>query len=259
MRYQISGTVMQTVAIDLAPGETVYSQTNCMAWMNDAVRMDTHTGGGFLAGLRRSFGGGSFFVTDFTAQGAGHVAFAPRFPGTIIPVQLQASQSLICRKETFLVAEKAISLELAWQKSIGAGFFGGSGFVLQKVTGPGMVWLDLSGELVERDLAPGERLLVHAGHVGVIEPSVGFDIQRVAGFKNILFGGEGLFLATLTGPGHIWLQSMPILNLAEEIGRYLPGSGGDTGANSSSGTMATGAALGAVGTLLGGFLGSSND
>ncbi len=258
MRYEISGTLMQTVAIDLVPGETVYSQTNCMAWMNDAVRMDTHTGGGFLAGLRRSFGGGSFFVTDFTAQGSGHVAFAPRFPGTIIPVQLQAGQSLICRKETFLVAEKSVSLELAWQKSIGAGFFGGSGFILQKVTGPGMVWLDLSGELVERDLAPGERLLVHAGHVGVIEPSVGFDIQRVSGFKNILCGGEGLFLATLTGPGHIWLQSMPILNLAEEIGRYLPGSG-DSGANSTPATMATGAALGAVGTLLGGFLGSSND
>ena len=163
-----------------------------------------------------------FFVTDFTASGAGHVAFAPRFPGTIVPALLQPGQSLICRKETFLVAQKSVTLELAWQKRMGAGFFGGDGFILQKATGPGVVWLDLSGELVERDLAPGERLLVHAGHVGVFEPSVGFDIQMVKGFKNILFGGEGLFLATLTGPGHIWLQSMPILNLAEEIGRYLP-------------------------------------
>ena len=209
----------------MTPGETVYSQTNTMAWMNDQVTMDTHTGGGFLAGLKRSFGGGSFFVTDFTASGAGHVAFAPRFPGTIVPALLQPGQSLICRKETFLVAQKSVTLELAWQKRLGAGFFGGDGFILQKVTGPGVVWLDLSGELVERDLAPGERLLVHAGHVGVFEPSVGFDIQMVKGFKNILFGGEGLFLATLTGPGHIWLQSMPILNLAEEIGRYLPRQG----------------------------------
>ncbi len=225
MQYQISGTVMQTVAIDLTPGETVYSQTNTMAWMNDQVTMDTHTGGGFLAGLKRSFGGGSFFVTDFTASGAGHVAFAPRFPGTIVPALLQPGQSLICRKETFLVAQKSVTLEIAWQKRLGAGFFGGEGFILQKVTGPGVVWLDLSGELVERDLAPGERLLVHAGHVGVFEPSVGFDIQMVRGFKNVLFGGEGLFLATLTGPGHIWLQSMPILNLAEEIGRYLPQQG----------------------------------
>jgi uncharacterized protein (TIGR00266 family) len=257
MRYEISGNIMQTVAIDLAPGETVYSQTNTMAWMNAEVTMNTHTGGGLFAGLKRSFGGGSFFVTDFTANGQGHVAFAPRFPGTIVPALLQPGQSLICRKETFLVAEKSVSFETAWQKRIGAGFFGGDGFLLQKVSGPGVVWLDLSGELVERDLAAGEQLLVHAGHVGVFEPSVSFDIQMVKGFSNILFGGEGLFLASLTGPGHIWLQSMPILNLAEEVARYLP-RGGDTGANSTAGGLAAGAALGAVGGLLGGLLGGGN-
>ncbi len=256
MRYAISGAIMQTVAIDLAPGETVYSQTNTMAWMNDQVRMDTHTGGGFLAGLARSFGGGSFFVTDFTAEGPGHVAFAPRFPGTIVPALLKPGQSLICRKETFLVAEKSVALEIAWQQRIGAGFFGGGGFILQKVTGPGIVWLDLSGELVEKDLAPGERLMVHAGHVGMFEPSVGFDIQMVRGFRNVLFGGEGLFLATLTGPGHIWLQSMPILHLAEEVARYLPG--GDTGAGSAAGTLGTAAAIGAAGGLLGGLFGGSD-
>ena len=258
MRYEISGNIMQTVAIDLAPGETVYSQTNTMAWMNDQVVMNTHTGGGLFAGLKRSLTGGSFFVTDFTAQGQGHVAFAPRFPGAIVPAMLRAGQSLICRKETFLVAEKSIALELAWQKRIGAGFFGGDGFILQKVTGPGVVWLDLSGELVERDLAPGERLRVHAGHVGVFEPSVSFDVQMVSGFRNILFGGEGLFLATLTGPGHVWLQSMPILNLAEEVARYLPGSGRDTGANSAAGGLAATAALGAAGGLLGSLLGGSS-
>ncbi|MBV1703720.1 MAG: TIGR00266 family protein [Hyphomicrobiales bacterium] len=258
MRYEVSGTVMQTVAIDLDPGEAVYSQTNSMAWMNDSIVMDTHTGGGFLAGLKRSFGGGSFFITDFTARGAGHVAFAPRFPGAIIPAELGPGQSLICRKETFLCAQKGVTLELAWQKRIGSGFFGGAGFILQKVTGPGVVWLDLSGEVVERDLAAGERLLVHAGHVGMFEPGVGFDIQMVRGFKNVLFGGEGLFLATLTGPGHVWLQSMPILNLAEEIARYLPG--GDTGANSGAGqTLAAGATAGAVGGLLGGLFGGGSD
>jgi uncharacterized protein (TIGR00266 family) len=260
MRYQINGQLMQTVAIDLEPGETVYSQTNTMCWMNDAVAMDTHTGGGFLAGLKRSFGGGSFFITDFTARGPGHVAFAPRFPGTIVPALLREGQSLICRKETFLVAQKSVSFEIAWQKRIGAGFFGGEGFILQKVTGPGVVWLDLSGELVERDLAPGERLLVHAGHVGVMEPSVSFDIQMVSGFKNVLFGGEGLFLASLTGPGHVWLQSMPILNLAEEIARYLPSSGGgDTGANSTASGVAAASAVGVAGALLGGLFGGSND
>ena len=222
MKFEISGTVMQTVAIDLDPGEQIYSQTNTMAWMNDAIVMDTHTGGGFLAGLKRSLAGGSLFITDFTAQGPGHVAFAPRFPGTIIAKGLAAGESLICRKETFLCAQKSVTLELAWQRRLGAGFFGGEGFTLQKVTGPGTVWLDLSGEVVEKDLAAGEKLLVHAGHVGIQAPTVEFDIQMIRGFKNIVFGGEGLYLATLTGPGHVWLQSMPIMNLAEEVGRYLP-------------------------------------
>jgi uncharacterized protein (TIGR00266 family) len=253
MQYRVSGTVMQTVEIDLAPGEVVYSQTNTMCWMNDAIAMDTHTGGGFLAGLKRSLGGGSFFVTDFAASREGaHVAFAPRFPGTIIPVQLAAGQSLICRKETFLCAQKSVSLEIAWQRRIGAGFFGGGGFILQRVTGPGVVFLDLSGEVVERDLAAGERLLVVAGHVGVMDPSVAFDIEMIRGVKNVLFGGEGLFLATLTGPGHVALQSMPIMNLAEEIGRFLPGSGDS--ASSGAGGAAT---IGAVGGLLGGLFSNS--
>jgi len=222
MKFEISGTVMQTVAIDLDPGEQIYSQTNTMAWMNDAIVMDTHTGGGFLAGLKRSLAGGSLFITDFTAQGPGHVAFAPRFPGTIIAKTLAAGESVICRKETFLCAQKSVTLELAWQRRLGAGFFGGEGFTLQKVSGPGTVWLDLSGEVVEKDLAAGEKLLVHAGHVGIQTPTVEFDIQMIRGFRNVVFGGEGLFLATLTGPGHVWLQSMPIMNLAEEVGRYLP-------------------------------------
>jgi uncharacterized protein (TIGR00266 family) len=253
MRYAISGTIMQTVAIDLAPGEVVYSQTNCMCWMNDAIEMNTNTGGGFLAGLKRSLTGGSLFVTDFTARGDGHVAFAPRFPGTIMPLQLAPGQSLICRKETFLCAEKSVSFEIAWQQRIGAGFFGGQGFILQKVTGPGTVFLDLSGEIVERDLAAGERLLVHAGHVGVMDPTIQFDIQMVRGFKNILFGGEGLFLATLTGPGHVALQSMPILNLAEEIARYLPAHAETTTNSGNVGTTVGAAAVGGIlGSLLGG-------
>jgi uncharacterized protein (TIGR00266 family) len=253
MRYDISGTVMQTVGIDLAAGETIYSQTATMAWMTEGVRMHTNTGGGLFAGLKRSLTGGSFFVTDFTSeQGVGHVAFAPRFPGSIMARTLGAGESLICRKETFLCAEKSVTLELAWQQRIGAGFFGGAGFILQRVTGPGTVFLDLSGEVVSKRLAPGERLFVHAGHVGVHDPSVAFDIQVVPGFRNILFGGEGLFLATLTGPGEVHLQSMPILNLAEEIARYLPnddhrGGGGGVGA-----VAATGVVGGILGSLLGG-------
>jgi uncharacterized protein (TIGR00266 family) len=248
MRHAISGTVMQTLGIDLDPGETVYSQTHAMCWMSDNVQMSTNTGGGFLKGIARSFSGGSLFITDYAAaQGPAHVSFAPRFPGTIVPFNLGPGESLVCRKETFLCAEKSVALEVAWQQKLGAGFFGGEGFILQRVTGPGTVWLDLSGEVVMRDLAPGERLLVHAGHVGVQSPTIGFDIQRVRGFRNILFGGEGLFLASLTGPGRIWLQSMPIMNLAEAVAHYLP-SRGEAAADTSTG----GIVGGIVGNLLGG-------
>ena len=242
MRYEISGTTMQTVGVDLAPGETVYSQTATMAWMTDGVRMHTNTGGGLFAGIRRSLTGGSFFVTDFTAEcRAGHVAFAPRFPGTIMARTLRPGEALICRKETFLCAEKSVTLELAWQQRIGSGFFGGNGFILQKVTGPGWVFLDLSGEVVEKTLAPGENLRVHVGHVGIQEPSVACNITMMKGFKNVLFGGDGLFLAVLSGPGTVWLQSMPIVNLAEEVFRHAPG-GGTTDAG------------GVVGSVLGGLL-----
>jgi uncharacterized protein (AIM24 family) len=155
-------------------------------------------------------------------MGSGTVAFCPRFPGTIIPVQLQAGEALICRKETFLCAESTVNLEVYFRQQIGGGLFGGEGFLLQKVTGPGWVFLDLSGEVVEKNLAPGESLRVHVGHVGVQEPSVDFTISVMRGFKNVLFGGDGLFLANLRGPGKVLLQSMPIVNLAEEIFRHMP-------------------------------------
>lgn len=255
MRYDISGTTMQTVSIDLDRGEQIYSQTASMAWMSDAIRMDTHTGGGLFAGLKRAMAGGGLFITEFTADRPGHVAFAPRFPGQIIAATLEAGDALVARKETFLCAEMSVTLDIAFQRRFGAGVFGGDGFILQHVKGPGTAFMDLSGEVVEKALAPGERLIVHAGHVGMFEPSVQFDIQMMRGFRNILFGGEGLFLATLTGPGRVWLQSMPIMNLAEEIGRYLPGnhSGSDSGA--VSGIVGTGMAAGAVGGVLGGIFG----
>lgn len=254
MRYDISGTVMQTVSIDLTRGETIYAQTHAMAWMSDGITMDTHTGGGLFAGLTRAMSGGGLFITDYSAEQAGHVAFAPRFPGQIVPVELASGQSLICRKETFLCAEKSVTLEIAMQQRLGAGLFAGEGFILQRVTGPGTVFLDLSGEVIEKTLGPGERLRVHAGHIGMQEPSVSTDIHMIRGFRNILFGGEGLFLATLTGPGKIWLQSMPILNLAEEIARHMPSS---EDRSSNVGSMVGGGAAGAVlGGLLGGMLGN---
>ena len=253
MRYEVTGSIMQTVSVWLERGEQLYSQTASMAWMTPTIRMDTHTGGGLLAGLKRSFAGGGLFITEFTADDGGEIAFAPRFPGQIIPVTLAPGQSLVCRKETFLCAEKSVHLDIAFQQRLGAGFFGGEGFIMQRVTGPGTVFLDLSGEVVEKVLAPRERLLVHAGHIGIQEPSVTIDIQMMRGFRNVLFGGEGLFLATLEGPGKIWLQSMPIMNLAEEIGRYLPMGQGERASTGS--VLGTGAAAVAVGGILGSILG----
>ena len=255
MRYEVTGTTMQTVSIDLAPGESLYSQTASMAWMSPSIRMDTHTGGGIFAGIKRAMGGGGLFITEFTAEGAGNIAFAPRFPGQIVPVTLGPGQKLVCRKETFLCAEKTVELDITFQQRLGAGFFAGEGFILQTVTGPGTVFLDLSGEVVEKTLGPGEQLLVHAGHVGMQEPSVDIDIKMMRGFRNVLFGGEGLFLATLTGPGKIWLQSMPIMNLAEEIGRYLPLGNGERGSTGS--LLGAGVGVAAVGGILGSLIGDS--
>ena len=252
MKYEISGTLLQTVTIDLAANESIYSQTSMMAWMNAAMTMNTHTGGGFFAGLRRSMSGGSFFVTEFISAGNGQITFAPKFPGKILARTLAPGESLICRKETFLCAEKSVTFDIAFQQGFGAGLFGGEGFILQKITGPGTVWLDLSGEVVEKDLQPGEQLFVHAGHVGVQTSTVSFNIRMISGFKNIIFGGDGLFLAELTGPGKVWLQSMPILNLAEEISRYLPSN---TTANASLGGVAGNVLGGPTGSIVGGILG----
>ena len=225
MQYQVHGTTLQSLEIILQPGETIFSQTHQMAWMSAAMQMDTNTGGGVLKGFLRSLSGGSLFVTHFTPGGgqAGLVAFCPRFPGTIIPRQLAPGEVLICRKETFLCAESSVQVDIFFRQQLGSGFFGGEGFILQKVTGPGWVFLDLSGEVVEKVLQPGEVLNVHAGHVGVQEASIQFGITRVPGLKNLMFGGDGIFLASLSGPGRIWLQSMPIVNLAEEILKHMPG------------------------------------
>ena len=257
MRYDISGSVMQTLSITLDPGEVIVSQTHAMAWMTDGIDMNTNTGGGLFAGLKRALGGGSFFITEYGARSRAEVAFAPRFPGQIVPMSLATGQAIVCRKETFLCAEKTVGLDIVLQQRLGAGVFAGEGFILQRVSGPGTVWLDLSGEVIEKTLAPGERLRVHAGHIGMQDPTVSTDIQMVRGFRNVLFGGEGLFLATLTGPGRIWLQSMPILNLAEEIARHLPSSEAvDVGAGAGLGRMVGGGAAGAaLGGILGGLLG----
>jgi uncharacterized protein (TIGR00266 family) len=226
MQHQILGTTLQSLEIILQPGEMFFSQTHQMAWMTAGMTMDTNTGGGVLKGLMRSLSGGSLFLTQFAPAGGypGLVAFCPRFPGTIVPRQLAPGETLICRKETFLCAESTVQVDIFFRQQLGSGFFGGEGFILQKVTGPGWVFLDLSGELIEKNLQPGESLQVHVGHVGVQEATVQFGITMIKGFRNMIFGGDGIFLATLTGPGKVMLQSMPIENLAAAILEHMPGN-----------------------------------
>jgi uncharacterized protein (TIGR00266 family) len=239
MDYQIVGTTMQAVIIQLEPGQTIFSETGGMAWMSGNVIMNTNAGGGgglggMLGGMvKRALSGESLFIVDYTVQGGrGLVSFASEFPGKIIPLHLGPGQSMIMQRDAFMCAEKTVSLEMHFRRNLGAGFFGGEGFVMQRATGPGVVFAELDGEIVEYTLEAGQVLKVDTGHVAMLEPTVQFDVEMVRGFRNILFGGEGLFLATLRGPGRVWLQTMPAMNLAKKIANYLPrtqSSGGSQG------------------------------
>jgi uncharacterized protein (TIGR00266 family) len=223
IRYEINGTTLQAVVLMLQPGQVVYSEAGAMSWMDYHVNMEATTGGGLGKMLGRLFTGESLFVVDYAATGApGRVAFSNDFPGKIIPIQLAPGQSLVVQKDSFMCAEKAVQMEVHWQKRIGAGLFGGEGFLLQRLTGPGMFFAELDGEIVEYTLDAGQALKVDPGHVAMFEPTVEFDIEMVRGIKTILFGGEGLFLARLRGPGRIWLQTMPMANLVGQIIRFLP-------------------------------------
>jgi uncharacterized protein (TIGR00266 family) len=232
--YRIDGTTMQVVTVQLQPGEVVYCESGGMSWMTDNIEMKTNTGGGLGKVIKRAFSGESLFITDFYVnQGAGIVAFANEFPGKIIPFNLGQGESIIMQKDAFMVAEKSVDLEIHFRRKLGAGFFGGEGFIMQKATGPGLVFAEVDGEVVEYTLQAGQVLKVDTGHVAVFEPSVKFDVSIVKGFRNILLGGEGLFLARLEGPGKVWLQTMPMMNLAKKVLQYAPntGSGGSKSGN----------------------------
>nr|BAL58060.1 hypothetical conserved protein [uncultured Chloroflexota bacterium] len=228
MEYKIIGSILQAVILELDPGETVYSESGGMAWMSGNIRMQTATRGGLGGVFKRALSGESIFLVEFTSQGSkGFVAFASDFPGKIIPLHLTEGQEIICQKQAFLCAEKTVSLDIHFRRKLGVGLFGGEGFILQKLSGPGVAFVCLDGEIIEYNLGPGEVLKVDTGHIGMYEPSVSFDIEMVKGVTNLLFGGEGLFLAVLRGPGRVWLQSMPTQNLARAILPHLSKQGGD--------------------------------
>jgi len=223
MKYEIVGRTLPSVDVTLEAGESVYTESGGMAWMKGNIAMDTSTRGGLLAGLGRSLAGESLFMTTYKCQsGEGLVTFTPEAPGRILVFDLQAGQSIICQKDAFMAAQEGVSLEMHFRKKLGAGLFGGEGFILQKISGPGVVFLEIAGDVRSYQLGQGETMKVDPGHIALYETSVSYDIAAVKGLKNVLFSGEGLFLATLRGPGKVWLQTMPIVNLANKIRQYIP-------------------------------------
>lgn len=226
MKYQISSTMFPMVEVHLSRGESVFTESGGMAWMSQGITMTTNTRGGLMAGLGRALAGESLFMVSYKCEAeSGSVVFTPEAPGRILDMTLERDQSLICQRDTFMCAEESVEVKMHLQKRLGVGLFGGEGFILQKVTGPGTVFFAIPGEVQERTLASGEKLLIDPGHIAMFEPAVHYEINMVRGIKNVLFGGEGLFLATLEGPGKIWLETMPISNLAAKIARYIPSKG----------------------------------
>ena len=218
--YKIYGQSLQLVEIELDPGEGVRAEVGTMTYMEQGIEMQTSTGGGLFAGFKRMFTGEGFFITTFLNNGHGksRVGFAAPYPGEVIPLDLaEFGGEFLCQKDSFICAAKGIEIDIAFTKRLGAGFFGGEGFILQRLKGNGLAFVHAGGTIIEKNLAPGEELRVDTGCLVAFAPSVDYDIQFIGGFKNALFGGEGLFLAKMTGPGKLYLQSLPFSRLAERI------------------------------------------
>lgn len=262
--FEIKGAEMQFVEVELDPGEAAIGEAGSMMFMDAGVEMDTIFGDGanqqgglfgkLLGAGKRLITGESLFTTIFTNQGSGkkRVAFAAPYPGKILPMDLsKLGGTLICQKDSFLCAARGVSLGIALQKKLGTGFFGGEGFIMQKLEGDGLAFVHAGGTVVRRDLKPGETLLIDTGCVVAYTREVDFDIQYVGKIKTALFGGEGLFLAKVTGPGQVWLQSLPFSRLASRIFAAAPQNRGGGGREEGSLLGGFGAA-GLLGSVLGG-------
>ena len=249
--YKIIGDDMQIVEVELDPGEAVRAEAGAMMYMENGIEMQTGTGGGIFRGFKRMITGESFFITTFLHRGRskGHVAFGAPYPGKIVPLHLDdLGGEFLCQKDAFLCAAQGIEIEVAFTKRMGAGLFGGEGFILQRLVGDGMTFVHAGGSIIEKQLAPGETLRVDTGCLVAFAPSVNYDIQFIGGFKNALFGGEGIFLAQLTGPGLVYLQSLPFSRLADRI---LAATRHPRGERKG--------VAGVGGDLLGGLLGGDNN
>jgi uncharacterized protein (TIGR00266 family) len=242
MNHRILGSTLPVLELQMQPGESVVAVSGELSWMSQSIEMQTTTqhggGGGLMSVIKRVAGGGSLFMTEYTAQGGpGLLAFATKMPGHIMPVDVSPAKVYMIHRHGFLCATPGVDLSVGFQQSLGAGIFGGDGFLLQKLAGNCQAFIELDGEVVPYDLKAGETLRVHPGHVGMFEMSVSFGITRIQGIRNMLFGGDGIFLAALTGPGRVWLQSLPLSNLAHALRPYLPGSSGERATEAGAGAI----------------------
>ncbi|MDR3279755.1 MAG: TIGR00266 family protein [Synergistaceae bacterium] len=222
MKYEIFGGSLPAVTVYLETGEAIFTQSGGMSWMTPQITMETNMQGGLLKGLGRMFAGESLFMATYTAKAPGQsITLGSSFPGNILALDL-SGRSYICQKSAFLAAQMSVTLATVLPTGLKAGLFGGEGFVMQKASGSGVVFLELDGSIREMDLGAGEKMIVDTGSVAAYEERVSYSAEMVKGFKNILFGGEGLFLTTLTGPGKIFLQTMTAPSLATRLLPYLP-------------------------------------
>ena len=230
IRYEIEGGHLPVVICYPEAGQTLCTESGAMSWMSSNMRMETNAGGGFKKAFGRLFSGESIFMNEYTAQGGpGMIAFASSFPGSIIPYQVTEGNGIIVQKRGFLAMEKGLDLSVYFQKKLGKGFFGGEGFIMQKISGNGLVFLEIDGHCKEYELGPGESIVVDTGYLAAMSESCTMDIQPVQGAKNIFFGGEGLFNTYITGPGKVYIQSMPVINTAQVLSRYINMGDGDGG------------------------------
>lgn len=221
MQYELKGGAFPVVVCRLSSGESMITEKGSMVWMTPNMEMTTTGGGGIGKMFSKALTGESMFQNIYTARGEGMITFGSSFPGQILPLEVTPGKSFILQKSAFLASEAAVQLSMHINQKLGAGFFGGEGFIMQKLTGNGIAFAEVDGELVEYTLAPGEQLVVDTGYVMGFELSVSMNIQQVKGLKNMVLGGEGLFNTVLTGPGKIWLQTMPISGVAAAIQPFL--------------------------------------
>jgi uncharacterized protein (TIGR00266 family) len=253
MDEKIHGTTMPVLELTLQPGESVVTESGEFSWMTDAITFSTNTGGsvggsgggGIMGALKRVVAGGSLFMTTWTAEGGvGSISFASKMPGHIVPVDISPGNEVMVHRHGFMAGTPGIELTMGFQQSLGGMVFGGEGFILQKIGGNGRAWMDLSGEVLAFDLAAGQTMRAHPGHIGMFQASVSFTVQRIPGLVNRYMGGDGHRFAVLTGPGRIWLQSMPIPVLAEVLSHYISD-------DDRHGAVEAGAAGGIAGRMLG--------